>query len=128
MPIGSLLFVGRVISKKNSKQWIRRGVKTYLVPSARHSQFEHEALAQFMQQRANVPAELKTAAVKIHMEFYIPGKYRVDGDNLYTSMLDAIQKAGLIDDDAMVMFGSWKKIPGSGGWSTKITISDCGDL
>jgi Holliday junction resolvase RusA-like endonuclease len=116
----NLIYIGRVISKKNSKQWIVRGGRRFLIPSERHGVFLNDALSQL---RPQIKQKF-TGPVDVVMEFFIPGKQRADGDNLYTSMLDVLQTAGAIVDDIMVLHGEWTKYPGAGGWSAKIYINE----
>jgi Holliday junction resolvase RusA-like endonuclease len=113
----------RPISKKNSRRWIKRGGKKFLVPSARYENFLSEATYQLMQH-----AKLKrfTGQVSVHTDLYIKGKYRVDGDNLHTSILDVLQHVGILTDDELVMRGSYEKHPNRDDWSVEISISNYG--
>lgn len=113
-----LVLTGRVYSKKNSKRRIMRGRKIYLVPSEAFERFKYDAIGQLRKQTI----ERIKSPVRVHCAFYIQGKIHVDGDNLLTSIFDILQDSGILADDDLVMFGSFEKHPGCGGWSTKIQI------
>lgn len=111
-----ITITGRPIVKKNSKQVFKTNGRIIVTTSKAYKRFEAEALQQLLTARKH------TGLVSVHCDFYVKGKYRVDGDNLYTSITDILQEAKIIQDDVHIMRGSWHKIPGCSGWSTKITI------
>lgn len=117
-----LVLTRRVISKKNSKQFIQRGGRRFLVPSEAFAQYLTEATIEL---RPQVREKL-TGPVRVHCDFYLKGKYKVDGDNLFTSILDTLQHVGAIADDGMVMAGSWRKYPACAGWGTHIYLVPMG--
>lgn len=63
-----------------------------------------------------------TTPVLVRCEFYTKGRIKADGDNLFTSILDILQDAGILADDDLVMEGVWIKHPGQKEFSTVVTI------
>lgn len=108
---------GRIISKKNSKRFFRHGRRVIPVSSRAYQTFEARALSQLTGYKTIEPP------YDVHVDFYIKGAYRADGDNLYTSILDVLQKAGIITDDLYIMRGSWEKYPSVPEWGTTIIIN-----
>ena len=113
----------RVISKKNSKRLIMRGGRKFFVPSEAFERFKQDANASFYQQCNGKLPKIK-GPVRIDCIFYIKGAYKVDVDNLYTSILDVLQNCGIIEDDNFVLEGYLKKIPGYTDWHTDIVIEE----
>ncbi|MFA5768337.1 MAG: RusA family crossover junction endodeoxyribonuclease [Bacteroidales bacterium] len=118
-----LILTRRVISKKNSKQWIMRGRRRFLVPSVAYERYLAEATIELKPQ---LKEKFADQPVRVHCDFFIQGKYRVDGDNLFTSILDTLQYIGAINDDQNVMAGSWEKYPGVAAFGTHIYIEPHG--
>jgi Holliday junction resolvase RusA-like endonuclease len=115
-----MTITGRPISKKNSRRNFIRYGKMISVPSAAYEKFENFALEQLMPHKK----KKYTGNIAVHLEFYIKGKYRADVDNLSTSILDILEKSTIIENDNQVIELHAKKIPGCGGWSTKIKIEE----
>lgn len=121
-----LTLYDRVITKKNSKRWIVRGGKRYLVPSISYENFCNSAVVEIMSQfrLSHVPGGVPiTKPIKIHTAFQIKGKYQVDADNLHTSILDVLMAANVIADDNQVVSGSYTKVSGASEWRTLIEIT-----
>lgn len=110
---------GRPISKKNSKRIFIRAGKPMLLPSVAYEAFKNDALYQLMS-GGRIPTI--TQPVIVHCIFHIKGKIRVDGDNLFTSMLDILQDAEILADDNLVVAGRWEKYPGYKEFETIVTI------
>lgn len=109
---------GRPISKKNSKLWIIRGGRRLLVPSVAYQRFAEAAAYQLKPQLTHTIQP----PYQVHCNFYLKGKIHADGDNLFTSILDILQAIAAIDDDDLVMSGSWTKYPGVREWGTHIYL------
>ncbi|NCB95586.1 MAG: RusA family crossover junction endodeoxyribonuclease [Negativicutes bacterium] len=91
----SIVLGGRIPSKKNSKQIIRRGNRSMLVSSRAHSIWHTDAMWQLKEQRTR-PMEGK---IGIEMMFYFPDKRRADLTNKAESIMDLLVDAGIIEDD-----------------------------
>ncbi len=117
----TITLTSRPISKKNSKQWIKRGGRQYLIPSTAYGKFEKEALNEI---RGQIPLGFKTFEQKVHVDykFTIKGNYHVDVDNLVSGVNDILQKAGIILDDDLITDGCFSKWAGGAEWKTEIVV------
>lgn len=93
-----LVYYGRVLSKKNSKQIVRKrsGVPV-LVSNPAAKANETDMVEQFVKQ-ANLAAPIRRCTVSIII--YEPDFQRRDLDNQATSILDALTGAKVIADDS----------------------------
>ena len=91
----SIVLVGRIPSKKNSKQIIRRGNRSMLVSSRAHGVWHADALWQLKEQRIRA----MEGRIGIEMMFYFPDKRRADLTNKAESVMDLLVDAGIIKDD-----------------------------
>lgn len=113
----------RIYSKKNSRRFIKRGGRFFLVPSIAYSRSRSDIMAQIFEQLKRIPNEpIFSRAMSVHTEFYIPGNLKVDADNLHTSILDILQESKVIDDDKYILEGSYEKHPGADAWKCEIVI------
>lgn len=118
----NLLIVGRPISKKNSRLWIKRGVKRFLVPSKAYSTFETDAIIQIKKQTKGALRPIFSNEVYVDYEFRMKGSIRADTDNLMVGINDILQKAGVIADDNLITGGFFNKISGYKDWETNVVI------
>lgn len=81
---------GRVISKKNSKQWIVRGRKKFLTPSDSYERFRMNTIAQLMDS-FKFRAPRIDGKIHVSVHFYLKGNIDIDIDNAFTSILDILQ-------------------------------------
>ena len=112
----------RVISKKNSKRLIMRGGRKFFVPSEAYERFKLDAGTEIYK-AFNGKRPMINKPMMVDCTFYIKGKYKVDADNLYTSILDILQDHGIIADDDLVIEGHFKKYTGHNSWHTEIEIN-----
>lgn len=91
----SITFFGNVPSKKNGKEWIQRGKKRYLVPSASYTTWERSELARL---KATV-SERKLVGFHITIAAHFPDNRTHDLDNLECSIMDCLKSSGIIKDD-----------------------------
>lgn len=94
-----LTYYGRVLSKKNSKQIIRKRSGTPIIvsnPSAKAN--ENDMVDQFSTQTMKQKSPIEKC--KISVEVYQPTAQRRDLDNQLTAILDALVKAEVIADDS----------------------------
>jgi Holliday junction resolvase RusA-like endonuclease len=92
----NICFFGNVPSKKNGKQWIQRGKKRYLVPSAAYTAWERSELARL---KATV-TERKLTGFHITIAAHFPDNRIHDLDNLECSIMDCLKSSGIIKDDS----------------------------
>lgn len=121
----TLMITGRVYVKKNSRQMRIRGRQMFTVPSANFEKFKNAAISQISKQLGGaVPASplFSKMPISITTLFMVPGKTRVDADNMHTSILDILQDANVIEDDNEVVSGGYMKISGCKDWLCKIDI------
>lgn len=109
---------GRPASKKNSKRWIYRGGRKFLVPSEAHDKFN----AHGRQQLNDMKIGKFTGDVRINYVFYQKGGLSQDVDNAMCSINDLLQDAKIIKDDKQIKKGGFSVIVGAEDWETKVTI------
>lgn len=95
-----LAYNGVIYSKKNSKRIIinRKTGKTGLISSDKALANEHDMIAQFLSQK---PRYQIPSPVSVEIDIYEPNKFRRDLDNQATSILDALTRARIIEDDSI---------------------------
>lgn len=88
-----IVFLGGIPPKKNSRRWIQRGGRSFLVPSARHELWEKEELPTLRSGPKLYPPYF------IEAKFYAPDLRSCDLTNAIESINDLLVKAGIIEDD-----------------------------
>ena len=86
---------GRPITKKNSSQIIRRGNRSFLIPSKQYLKYEKECawyLNGTHKQGIDTPINLKCV-------YYMPTRHKVDLCNLLAATCDILVKYEVIEDD-----------------------------
>jgi len=109
-----MTIIGRVISKKNHK--VGRG---FFATSKRYKEFENDALMQL-----NAYRERYVGAIGIYLTFEMKGRLDTDLDNMVTSIIDVLQKKGIIDNDKNIKMITAVKQSGYKDWQTHITIKE----
>ena len=93
-----LNYNGVIYSKKNSKQIVRAGNRTFLVSNRNARQCEDDMVGKFALQV--IKSKWKPQGkYSVTMHFFRKDNTRRDLDNLTTSVLDALVKAGALEDD-----------------------------
>lgn len=111
---------GRIYSKKNSKQirYNRKTSRHFLTGSDAYLASQNSIIWQCKACRTRF-----TGAVHIAYTFNLKGKYDIDADNAQATVNDALQAAGIIDDDRNIVSGKFKKIKGCEKFTTEIIIT-----
>lgn len=95
----SLEIPGLPVSKKNR----RRNFKKVSLPSVKFELWQNMAIAE-------LEARYKTKTIArvelLHIHYYVDDNYRRDGDNMETSLLDMLVKAGWLEDDHLRVVNS----------------------
>ena len=117
-----ITIIGKVISKKNSKQI---GVnkytnRVYFTSSKAWKVFEEDALNQLLQYRNQDHFEGK---IRIDYVFYYKNKGWLDVDNAMTGINDLLQDSGIIRNDRDIKKGRFDIIEGVEDWKTELEIS-----
>lgn len=86
---------GRIPSKKNSKQWIFRGGRKFLVPSANYSAWHEEKLWELKQYKVKNPI----TRCKIEILIFFPDNIKSDLTNKAESLMDLLVDYGILEDD-----------------------------
>lgn len=93
-----IVLPGRIPSKKNSKQWIVRGGRRFLVPSLNHSAWHDSQLSRIIENRVRPLKPITRCQVMI--DIYFPDKHRYDLTNKAESIMDLLVDARIIEDDS----------------------------
>lgn len=105
---------GSVASKKNSKKWIKRGRRKYLVPGDVHAAWYRFACVELRQHR--LPKySVESAAVKITI--FAKDRKKADLTNKADSIMDLLVDLGILEDDNWFICGDIHLI--FGGVDTK---------
>lgn len=89
----NIVITGSIPSKKNSKRWIVRGNRKFLVPSENHEKWHSGALWQLKS------CKDKFSVCSIKAVFYFPTKHKKDLSNAWESLGDLLVDAGILEDD-----------------------------
>lgn len=95
-------------SKKNSKRWIQRGGRRFLIPSANHEIWHQEASFDLITQIRAVQDKLPMRVARISIWYYPKDKIRRDLTNVTESVMDLLTDCGVIADD------NWFEVPDVG--------------
>jgi len=90
-----IVLKGRIPSKKNSKQWIKRGGRMLLVPSANYAAWHEEQLWRLKKYKLKSPIE----RCKVEIAIFFPDRIRADLSNKAESIMDLLVDAGILKDD-----------------------------
>lgn len=87
---------GRIPSKKNSKDIIKRGKRKFIVPSKKHQEWHDDAMWQVKAQKPKYGIN----RCSINLLFRMPDNRRADLSNKEESIMDLLVDAGVITDDS----------------------------
>jgi Holliday junction resolvase RusA-like endonuclease len=99
----SLVIKGRIPSKKNSKQLIHAKGRPFFIPSDAHREWEEDACYQLRSQLLEHCVTLSTCSAML--TFFFPDNRSPDLTNKAESVMDALVKMEVIEDD------NWKVVP-----------------
>lgn len=105
---------GRVISKKNN----HAGGGRFFITSKAYKEFETATLWQLKKVR-----EVYSEEVSIRLSFQMKGRLDTDLDNMVTSIIDVLQKAGIIVNDKKIVEINAEKTHGHSDFLTIINIT-----
>lgn len=92
---------GNVPSKKNSKRFIWRGRKKFLVPSEAHEVWHVNACIELKKQKPLLIENVN----QVHLKFYPATKHRSDLSNKAESVMDLLVDMKVLADD------NWFEVP-----------------
>lgn len=88
-------------AKKNSKRWIMRGQRKFLIPSQRHYDWHEGASYEIAKESVKIRKQLPLKPILIEILFFCGDKRRRDSTNSAESVMDLLVDVGLIKDDNM---------------------------
>lgn len=112
-----LTITGRPISKKNSRTFIRRGRMIVSLPSKAYKNFQTMALVQLEDCKKTF-----NTLLQVNYVFHMKGKMDTDADNMMAGINDILQTAGIIENDKLIVKGTYEKVSGCSDWQTDIEI------
>ena len=102
------LFVsGRIPSKKNSKRRLRRGNRTFTVPSLAHESWHGQA---FLELRMQCAKKVKNVRA-VSLSFWFKDNAVKDLTNAAESIMDLLVDYGVLEDDCWQKTGQITLIP-----------------
>ena len=98
-----LTILGQTPSKKNTHMIRRHKGKTWISPNKAYQEWEEIAALQLRNQAMQY--EIREITKPVHCKFliYRATKIKADRLNLYQSVEDALEKAGVIEDDFQIV-------------------------
>ena len=100
-----LVILGQTPSKKNThRSMYSRSKRRFIIaPSEKCLEWENLAVLQLMHQMNEMGLETITASVHCKILVYRATKIRADRLNLYQSVEDALERAGVIENDFQIV-------------------------
>lgn len=86
-------------SKKNSKRFIKRGARRFLIPSLLHENWHDVAYFEVIRQVAPHKANIPAPVAEIKVLYFPKDKRRRDLTNATESVMDLLVDCGVIEDD-----------------------------
>lgn len=117
----SFTIIGRPISKKNSRRFIRRGRATISLPSEAYKKYELSIIEQSSDWGA-MPDE--ATAIILESEIHMKGNMgsRTDLSNMVQGIEDALERAGVIANDVLIHEHRTKKFWGASDWKAHVKL------
>jgi len=99
-----LTITGRPVVKKNSMQIARkRNSRLFLIANRLYKRWEDKAVLELKARWQNKPPIPKTTKLNAKIVSYQGKNQRCDASNLYEAPQDALQKAGVIENDSCII-------------------------
>lgn len=103
-----ITLLGKPITKKNSMQIISCGGRPRLIQSKAYRQYESDCLKQL----PNIVWPPLTINMQVTCIYYLKDKRKTDLTNLLAATHDILQKANVIEDDALIVSVDGSRIMG----------------
>lgn len=97
MPKLGIILLGRVPSKKNSKQWLKFGGRMVLVPSKEYNAWHTEKSWELKNYKKLIKKTIDKCAITI--KIYFPDKRKTDLTNKAESIMDLLVDNEFLTDD-----------------------------
>ena len=88
--------LGRIPSKKNSRNVFVRGGKLFNIPSKKYKEWHEKCSGQLI---TRIPAEPLDIVECIELSFYAPDRRKADLTNKAESIMDLLVDNNILDDD-----------------------------
>ena len=98
-----ITILGRIPSKKNSKQLIYNGGRAFLIPSKKHKEWHEDASLQLLARRWIPKKPIENA--KVEMIFFAPDRIKADSTNKGESVMDLLVDNFVLKDDNWFLIG-----------------------
>lgn len=92
-----IILTGRIPSKKNSKQWIFRGGRKFLVPSQNYTLWHEEKMWEIKKYITGIKSPITRCKIEIHIFF--PDNIKADLSNKAESLMDLLVDSAVLEDD-----------------------------
>lgn len=92
-----IILTGRIPSKKNSRQWIKRGGRMLLVPSKDYAMWHEEKMWDLIKYRNRLKEPIKRCSIDI--QIFFPDNIRADISNKVESIMDLLVDSKILEDD-----------------------------
>lgn len=89
-------------SKKRGYQIITKGGKVRMIPNAAYMKWEKDAVIQLKIQKEIFETETITEPVAVECQIFRHTKRRIDLINALQSVHDALEKAGILENDFLI--------------------------
>lgn len=86
------------VTKKNSQRIIRVNGRPVIIPSAKYTAYERQAVNLIHEYTGGVKPKINTPC-NVECKFYMPTHRRCDLNNLLEAATDTLVRAGILEDD-----------------------------
>lgn len=86
------------VTKKNSQRIIRVNGRPVIIPSAKYTAYERQAMNLIHEYTGGIKPKIGTPC-NVECKFYMPTHRRCDLNNLLEAATDTLVRAGILEDD-----------------------------